>query len=83
MVQQKKWIKIKAPLKGTCQICAFPHKKDEMHEVESLYYKLRFFNANHRLPTFEDAIAHCSETQKEAYRKSREEREVESGLDQR
>lgn len=47
-----------------CQECAYPHDPSEPHNPYTLFYKIRFFQAHGREPTYLDAMAHCdAETQ--------------------
>jgi len=50
--------------KGTCPICATKHEPNEPHNQQSLFYQVKFFKENGRYPTWEDAMAHCSEEMK-------------------
>ena len=53
------------PKPGTCPVCATPHRDDEPHNAQSLYYLYRFYGLRGRWPDWRDAMAHCSpETQK-------------------
>ena len=61
-------IKILAPVPGRCRVCAGAHKPGEPHERDSLYYQMRFYRENKRFPTWEDAMIHCSEERKNAFR---------------
>lgn len=60
-------IKIKAPGPGTCKLCATVHRPEEPHDRDSLYYQHRFRLRYKRFPTWEDAMAHCSEDMKARY----------------
>jgi len=53
-------IKICAPIRGTCRLCATKHNPELPHDRDSLYYQARFYHAHKRLPTWNDAMAHCS-----------------------
>ena len=48
-------IRISAPGKGKCPVCAAVHGPGEAHDVTSLYYQVRFYRRNRRFPTREDA----------------------------
>lgn len=54
-------IKISAPGPGACRICATVHKPGQPHDRDSLYYQNWFFKRNKRFPTWQDAMAHCSD----------------------
>lgn len=46
--------------KGVCPTCASPHVSDCMHDAASVYYRIKFMKENGRMPTYKDAMAHCS-----------------------
>lgn len=46
---------------GTCPECATKHEPKMPHNQQSLYYQYHFYNEHGRWPTWEDAMAHCSE----------------------
>ena len=56
------------PRPDVCQECAVDHKPEEPHNVLSLYYRVKFKMDHDRYPTWEDAIAHCSEEIKEIWK---------------
>ena len=53
---------------GTCPECADAHTPDQPHNKQSLTYQYRFYNQHGRWPTWEDAMAHCSDAIKELWR---------------
>lgn len=53
---------------GTCPECSVNHVPGYPHDQQSLFYQYKFYNDNGRWPTWEDAMAHCSEDVKEATR---------------
>ncbi|MBS3885585.1 MAG: hypothetical protein KGZ56_00850 [Dethiobacter sp.] len=53
---------------GTCQECAVDHNPELPHNRQSLFYQYKFYNEHGRWPTWEDAMAHCSEEMKEFWR---------------
>lgn len=57
------------PALDACQVCATKHKPEWPHNKDSLYYQLAFRDEHGRWPTWADAIAHCSEEMKEAWKK--------------
>ena len=57
-------IRITAPLAGTCDICATKHNPADPHDRNSLYYQNWFRKRNKRMPTWADAMSHCSELTK-------------------
>lgn len=60
---------ITAPTPGRCRLCATAHRPEEPHNRNSLYYLVRFYQKHRRFPAWEDAMSHCSESRKEAFRK--------------
>lgn len=50
----------KAP-EGTCPECAVKHDPWQPHNKDSLTYQYKFYDEHGRLPTWEDAMAHCDE----------------------
>ncbi len=61
-----------SPPKNCCQECAREHDPSQPHDLDSLYYNLYFKKKHGRLPTQEDAMAHCSKKVKEDYWKQKE-----------
>ena len=53
---------------GTCPECAVDHPPELPHNQQSLFYQYKFYNEHGRWPTWEDAMAHCSEDMKEFWR---------------
>jgi hypothetical protein len=56
------------PSPDSCQVCAQKHEPDQPHNALSLYYQMKFHQANNRWPTWEDAMSHCTEEVKKAWR---------------
>ena len=54
---------------GTCPECATEHEPHLPHNRESLYYQYTFHAKNNKWPTWEDAMAHCSNEMKTLWRK--------------
>jgi ribonuclease I len=46
---------------GTCPECATKHDPEQPHNQQSLTYQYNFYDAHGRWPTWEDAMAHCSD----------------------
>ena len=69
-------VKLIPPRPGCCRICAAMHKPEEPHEKDSLYYQNRFFKKHRRFPTWEDAMSHCSEDVKAAFREELSRRNI-------
>lgn len=61
-------IKICALTPGRCKVCATAHRPEEPHDRDSLYYQNRFYKKYKRFPTWEDAMSHCTEERKAAFR---------------
>lgn len=59
-----------------CQECAVDHKPEEPHNKDSLYYQMTFKAKHGRYPTWNDAIAHCSDDLKYAIREFLEEKGI-------
>ena len=49
------------PKPNNCQMCAVDHATDQPHDHGSLFYQMKFNQEHGRFPTWEDAMAHCSE----------------------
>lgn len=70
-------VTVKAPAPGGCRICGAVHDPEQPHDRDSLYYQNRFFRRCGRFPTWEDAMAHCSDEVKAAFRTKLRERSTE------
>lgn len=57
------------PKPGVCQECATDHDPEMPHNKQSLYYQTKFQMEHGRAATWEDAMAHCSDEVKEAWKK--------------
>lgn len=62
---------------GTCPICAVNHHPEQPHNRDSLAYQYKFYDEHGRWPTWEDAMAHCSEDVKTYWKSALEARGVE------
>ncbi|KUK53054.1 MAG: Uncharacterized protein XD78_1496 [Desulfotomaculum sp. 46_296] len=62
---------------GTCPECAVDHPPELPHNQQSLFFQYKFFNEHGRWPTWEDAMAHCSEDMKTIWREELRKRGVE------
>ena len=60
-------IKIKPPGPRACRICAARHAPDQPHDRDSLYYQNWFRKRHKRFPTWNDAMAHCTDEEKAAF----------------
>lgn len=49
---------------GVCQECGAEHHVEQPHDKDSVYYQYKFYDENGRWPTWEDAMAHCTEEMK-------------------
>ncbi|NLV59170.1 MAG: hypothetical protein GXY67_10415 [Clostridiales bacterium] len=49
------------PAPDACPMCATQHDPDVPHNAQSLYYQMKFRQEHGRFPTWDDAMAHCSE----------------------
>jgi hypothetical protein len=56
------------PHPGKCQACAVDHKHDQPHNAQSLYYQMKFKMEKGRYPNWIDAMEHCDETTKTAWK---------------
>ena len=54
-------VAILPPRLGACPLCAEKHDRKMPHNLNSLYYQMRFQQQNGRFPTWDDAMAHCSD----------------------
>lgn len=57
-------VTVTPPTEGTCPVCAAKHPPHHPHDWHSIYYQMRYRQENGRLPTMEDAMAHCSDDAK-------------------
>jgi hypothetical protein len=53
-----------------CSECGWNHDPEIPHNKNSPFYQAKFSDENHREPTWEDAMAHCSEERKQWWRDS-------------
>lgn len=58
------------PPKEACQLCAHKHEADKPHNLQSLFYAMRFQVAHGRDATWADAIAHCTPAVQKFWRES-------------
>lgn len=61
-------LKVLPPPAKCCPFCATEHAPNYPHNAQSFYYQFLFAAENGRPPTWEDAMEHCSEEMKEAFR---------------
>ncbi len=62
--------------KDTCSMCAIKHDPKMPHNLQSLTYQYKFYDEHGRWPTWEDAMAHCSEEIKNFWREALKERGI-------
>jgi len=55
---------------GTCPECAVKHQPESPHNQQSLTYQYKFYDENGRWPTWDDAMAHCTEGIKELWKEA-------------
>jgi hypothetical protein len=53
---------------GVCPECAVDHPHDQPHNQQSLIYQYRFHATHGRFPVWTDAMAHCPDAVKAAWR---------------
>jgi hypothetical protein len=46
---------------STCPMCATKHDPTLPHNLKSLAYQYKFYDENGRWPTWDDAMAHCTD----------------------
>ena len=54
--------------KGTCPVCATKHEPEFPHNKDSIFYQMSFYQKNGRWPTWKDAMEHCTEEMKAAWK---------------
>ena len=74
-------VRLLVPGRGVCPTCAAAHRADMPHDADSFYYIAVFRRRHGRLPTWEDAMAHCPEPVKTRTRQALKARGIESGGD--
>ena len=52
---------------GTCPECAVAHDPEYPHNLQSLAYQYQFYDKHGRWPTWEDAMAHCTDEMKKIW----------------
>lgn len=79
-VVHKNFQHVLPPAPGLCQVCGGKHPPELPHNMTSLYYQVSFHQKNGRYPTWEDAMAHCTEKMKAHAREVIAEVMAEEGL---
>ena len=64
------------PPEDTCPECAVNHEPELPHNQQSMFYQYKFYNEHGRWPSWEDAMAHCSDDMKELWRRELRKRGV-------
>ena len=54
-------VRVLPPGMEKCPYCADRHTEKEPHNRNSVYYQMRFFRKHGHMPTWIDALEHCSE----------------------
>lgn len=67
-IKQGKPFNLLPPKEDCCQECATKHAATEPHNRGTLYYQMKFQMEHERSPTWEDAMEHCPEVVKVAWR---------------
>lgn len=65
---QRSSFKMLPPAADRCQICAERHPPESAHNAQSLYYQMAFHGIAGRYPTWADAVAHCDDKMKAAWK---------------
>lgn len=55
------------PAPGLCQECGRAHNPEIPHDKNSLYYATKFKMEHGREPSWDDAVAHCTEDMKKRW----------------
>jgi hypothetical protein len=50
-----------------CRECAWHHKPQEPHNAESIIFQLNFIDEHGRVPSWNDALAHCDDKTKRTW----------------
>jgi hypothetical protein len=56
------------PAKDKCQVCATDHDSKDPHNAQSLFYQMKFKMENGREASWLDAMSHCDQKIKDAWR---------------
>ncbi|UVN08011.1 MAG: hypothetical protein [Bacteriophage sp.] len=57
---------------GTCPVCATSHPAELPHNAQSLFYQYSFYAEEKRWPSWDDAMAHCTDEMKNHWRSALE-----------
>lgn len=72
----KPWKIIGKTPPGTCSECATKHPPEMPHNQQSLTYQYKFYDRHGRWPTWEDAMAHCSDEIKQLWKDALKEKGI-------
>lgn len=67
MAQSKRSMTLMSPAPDKCPVCAVKHSPGFPHDRESLYYQVKFNMEHGRVPTWLDAMAHCTDQVKKIW----------------
>ena len=65
---------------GTCPECARAHDPELPHDQQSLAYQYKFYDQHGQFPTWEDAMAHCSDETKNFWKDALKEYGIEVSI---
>ena len=68
------------PAPDCCQVCATKHEPHLPHNPQSFYWQFKFNIQHGRVPTWKDALAHCSDAMKDLWVKALAERDIHVNL---
>lgn len=69
-VVENKQFKMLPARPGTCAMCATDHPAHHAHNLQSMFYQIRFYLKWKRYPTWADACAHLTELERKAWRQA-------------
>lgn len=68
MTAEQRSYKVLPARPGTCAVCATDHNPNHAHNLQSVFYGVRFKLKWGRYPTWEDACAHLSAEQRDEWK---------------
>lgn len=60
------------PAEGLCQECGRAHNPELPHDKNSIFYATKFKMEHGRVPSWDDAMAHCTEEMKHTWNETME-----------
>jgi hypothetical protein len=66
----KSAMRLLPPEPGKCQECAREHNPELPHDKNSIYYVTKFYQDHGRSPTWDDAMAHCTDEMKKSWKET-------------